>query len=65
MELGYSQGLWNKIGFLESQQKKSGNLKMFKELRTPVGEFPTSEVEKVKHLLNPKMKNSAMCLDIE
>lgn len=55
-ELGYSQGLWNQIGFLESQQKKAGNLKIFKELRTPKGEFPTIEVEKTKHLLSPKRK---------
>lgn len=64
MELGYSQGLRVKIGFLESQQK-CGNLEIFKEHRTPLGEFLTSEVENVKHLLKPKMKNSATCLDIE
>lgn len=55
-ELGYSQGLRNKIGFLKSQQKKSGNLKIFKVLRTPKGEFPTIEVEKIKHLLSPRRR---------
>lgn len=30
-----------------------------------MGEFPASVVEKVKHLLKPKMKNSATCLDTE
>lgn len=67
MELGYSLGLWDQIGFLERQQKKTGSLKIFKELKTPKGEFPTIEVKKTEHLLSPKrrflMKNSAKCTD--
>lgn len=39
MEQGYSLGFRNETGFLESQQKKSGNLKIFKELGRPGENF--------------------------
>lgn len=57
MKLDYSQELRNKIGFLEREHKKSGNLKIFKELRAPGGEFQAIEVEKTEHLLRLKKKN--------
>jgi hypothetical protein len=50
IELDYSRGLQNKIGLPESQPKKSGNLKIFKELKTQKGEFLAIEVGKMKHL---------------
>lgn len=56
MKLGYSRELRNKIGFLEREHKKSGNLKIFKELRVPRGEFQAIEVEKTEHLLRLKKK---------
>lgn len=56
MKLGYSRELRNKIGFLEREHKKSGNLKIFKELRVPRGEFQAIEVEKMEHLLRLKKK---------
>lgn len=56
MKLDYSQELRNKIGFLEREHKKSGNLKIFKELRAPRGEFQAIEVEKTEHLLRLKKK---------
>lgn len=56
MKLDYSQELRNKIGFLEREHKKSGNLKIFKELRVPRGEFQAIEVEKTEHLLRLEKK---------
>lgn len=56
MRPALSQELRSKTGFLEREHKKSGNLKIFKELRVPRGEFQAIEVEKTEHLLRLKKK---------
>lgn len=54
MDQSCSPGFSNKTGFLESPRKKSGNLNILKEPRTPKGESPALEAEKIKNLLSPK-----------
>lgn len=68
MEQGYALGFRNETGFLESQQKKSGNLKIFKEPGRPGENFQLFKWKRLafakseKEIFNEKLSKVQTCM---